>query len=205
VTRVNRQLGSRRDVAAMLRGAALGVSALSFGVLGWLLAHALIERALPRFAGAHALEHAGAVGVAAGCMAAGSLAAMAAASGRIRASGASKPYRAGSRATCSFGLVPPAAFVVFALVAHPGSGDHHGLPPLLLLTLGALVQAAVGVGTSLIWRLFLAAVQQPLPFLPPLPALDGDGVVLAVRAHLAVPRGQLWISLCPGRAPPSVA
>ncbi|HTF51508.1 MAG TPA: hypothetical protein VK735_29030 [Pseudonocardia sp.] len=201
---MNPQRGSRRDVAAMLRGAAVGVSALSFGVLGWLLAHALIERALPRFAGAHALEHAGAVGVAAGCMAAGSLAAMAAASGRIRASGASKPYRPGSRAACWFGLVPPAAFVVFALVAHPGSGDH-GLPPLMLLALGALVQAAVGVGTSLIWRLFLAAVQQPLPFLPPLPAPDGDGVVLAVRAQLAVPRGQLWISLRPGRAPPSVA
>jgi hypothetical protein len=186
----------------MLRDTAVGVSALSFGVLGWLLAHGVIERALPPLAGVHGVEHAGAVAVAAGCMAAGSLAAMAAASSRIRASDASKAFQPGSRATCWFGLVPPAAFVVFAFIEHPDSG-HHGLPPLMLLALGALVQAAVGVGTSLIWRLFLAAVQHPVPFLPPPPA--PDSVMLVARERCAAPRAPLWLSLRPGRAPPSMA
>jgi len=94
--------------------------------------------------------------------------------------------------------------VVFAFIEHPDSG-HHGLPPLMLLALGALVQAAVGVGTSLIWRLFLAAVRRPVPFLPAPPAPDGDGVVLVAREQFAAPRAPLWLSLRPGRAPPGVA
>ncbi|GIF42693.1 hypothetical protein BC793_12216 [Actinoplanes xinjiangensis] len=133
------------------------VSALSAGVLGWLIAHACTDWLLAHAGhhhgnpGAHGHLHLSAAILLTACLAAGSVLAvfMAAMAGRVRAG--PRRHRPMSSVAHRSSLLSTTAFVAAEFGEHAAAGAHD-VPPAGVLLLGCAVHALISAACALVWR-----------------------------------------------------
>lgn len=206
-------MGAQRDGRAPAWTAVAAASlSLWAGVLGWLGAHAVtfgLAEATEVSASAHRYAHSAGVAhahgytsdlwVVAAAMTVSSLLALVVAA-RARASDGPVERRQDGRWACLVAAAASAAFVAAELVEAGLTGEH-GTPPLLLLGVGAAVQAVVGGLTALLARrgarVLLARVRRRVqrPALVTVPPFVRAGSACA-------PRPRPWLRQVAGRAPP---
>ncbi|THV27250.1 hypothetical protein [Glycomyces paridis] len=179
----------------------MAASAVVFGLLGWVGAHALSSWLLDH---AHVTgrapdvwrldEHADQVAILAAGLAIGSLAGLAAIRVRPRAS---------KRAVRVSALLSTGAFVCTDAAERAVAGEYP-VPPLMVLVLGLAVYAFIGACASLLWQCLVGAVRGALAFPEPRrsPALRRARAAACGRGVLA--------RACPprvsaGRSPPLAA
>jgi hypothetical protein len=185
------------------------VSALSSGVLGWLIAHACTDWLL-----AHAGHHHGnpavhghlhlpAAVMLVACLAGGSTLAVFVAALADRRRGDARRYRPKRSAAHRSSLISTAAFVTAEFTEHAVAGVHD-MPPAGILLLGCAVHALVGAASAAVWRhcldhvLCLAArIQRVTPGNP------AHRLPPAVRRPVSPRRTWQALALA-GRAPPPV-
>jgi hypothetical protein len=185
----------------------LATSALLFGVLGWLLAHAATDWLFahtghgPAGGTAHGHLHVSAAVVLVACLAGGSLLATftVALLGRRRLSiGTARSRRA---AASRSSLISTASFVAAEFAEHAVTG-RHDVPPVGLLLLGCVIHALLGAGSSLLWRRCVGGVLQLARLV--------RGSAPAISDHRTLPARMPWVSALrewralalAGRAPP---
>jgi hypothetical protein len=175
-------------------------SALAFGLLGWVTAHELSSW---MFDHAHIAgsapnawnldHHAGIAALLFSCLAIGSLLALLAA-----------PSTQAQPRTASATRLPVVLSIggfIATDFAERAVAGQHGLPPLLVLLIGASVYALIGAGSSLLWRSFVGLRLRALA-----PA-DEPARIHVVRRHevgtrLAGFPARHWMPASAGRAPP---
>lgn len=135
-------------------------SALTFGLLGWTVAHGLSTWLFGHchVAGASPEvwrldHHAGEVALLAACLALGSLLALLAVPNRGRPQSFSRKQAVRLSALLSTG-----AFIATDFTERAVAGEYP-VPPLMVLLIGLLVYALIGAGASLLWQCCLNAVQ----------------------------------------------
>lgn len=143
-------------------------------------------------------RYAGEAALFAGCLALGSLLALLAAPSPGRPGG---PDR--KRTTRLSALVSVGAFLTTDITERLVAGDHP-VPPFMVLLIGLAVYAAIGTGTSLLWRYCLGTVRG-------VAALLDRRRLIAPQRHSAVAsrrarfRPVVFAGICAGRSPPSTA
>lgn len=182
----------------------LALGALCLGALGWLAPEWVFSHAMA-FDGAATsggLELFGAAVVIVCSLVATSLAGIVTLSPRAdggRARGSSST-RLHARV---LGVLPPITFVGTALLAH-GLNSIHGLPPVVVVVLGAMVQIAVGVAGSLLWQLSRRGLRRMVELLAA-PATDSLGVVLLAPRRCPASAAPARHTTVTRRGPPSSA
>jgi hypothetical protein len=147
-TRTPRQRGGRLLTA---------VSALSSGVLGWLIAHACTDWLLAQAGhhhgnpAAHGHLHLSVAIMLTACLAGGSMLAVfvAAVAGRRRAG--PRRYRPTTSVAHRSSLLSTAAFVAAEFAEHAAAGAHD-VPPAGVLLLGCTVHALISAASAVVWR-----------------------------------------------------
>lgn len=194
-----RRIGARLPVAGLLTTG----SALAFGLLGWIAAHGISAWLLQHCHGGGAApwrldRHAGEAALFAGCLALGSLLALLAAPAAGRPSGPDRKRTARLSALVSVG-----AFLATDVTERVAAGDHP-VPPFSVLLIGLAVYAAIGTGTSLLWRYCLTRVQgvsrlldRAEPQAPQCHSTFAERTESFRPAHFA--------GICAGRSPPALA
>ena len=152
----------------------LALGALGLGALGWLAPEWVFSQAmaLDGAATSRGLELFGAALVITCSLVATTLAGIVTLAPRAAGSGSASPRLHPQ----VLGVLPPITFVGTALLAH-GLESIHGLPPIVVVALGAVVQVAVGIAASVLWQLSRRALRRIVALLPP-PAADTLGVSL---------------------------
>lgn len=154
----------------------LALGALCLGAVGWLAPEWVFSQAmaLDGFATSRGLELFGAAVVVVCSLVATSLAGIVTLSPKPEAPAAG-PSNSRLRPHV-LGALPPITFVGTALLAH-GLNSIHGLPPILVVALGAMVQIAIGAAASLLWQLSRRGLRRMVSLLPP-PAMDSLAISL---------------------------
>jgi hypothetical protein len=185
-------------------------------MLGWLVAHALTEwlvehqhdrggHAIPHGLGEHDAGHVhgylGAAILVAVVMTFASLLAVFLVCWRTDHSLDLRKAATNRRAVRLSSVCASAAFVVAELVECAAADGH--VPPLVVVAVGVVVQALIGAGTSLLWRLCLRSVEclvRRLRGTGPQTVTKPGNVALPCTRTLVVRR--TWTMVCAGRAPP---
>ncbi|MCG5436438.1 hypothetical protein [Micromonospora foliorum] len=180
-------------------------SALLFGVFGWLTAHAatiwLLGHTGPGSGETHHHPHLSGAVLLTGCLAGGSLLAVLAVAVRGGPQLDAHLQRSRRAAAHRSSLLSTAAFVAAEFVEHALTGQHD-MPPLGVLLLGCVVHAAMGAGTSLLWRCWVDDLLQLAAL------LRGHAPTYATRrarwhARRQIAARRTWQALASaGRAPP---
>jgi hypothetical protein len=143
-------------------------------------------------------RYAGEAALFAGFLALGSLLALLAAPSIGRPGG---PDR--KRTTRLSALVSVGAFLTTDVTERVVAGDHP-VPPLMVLLIGLAVYAAIGTGTSLLWRYCLGTVRGVAALLDRRRPLAPQRLS-AIAARRASFRPASFTGICAGRSPPSTA
>jgi hypothetical protein len=192
----------RREVQPL----SMALSALSFGGLGWLVAHGLTNVLLAHEnvdGRLHVHGYFPSTVVAAGSLAVASLLAVfwigGAARGRMAASqGEVARGRADVRTAVALSA---SAYVVAEFGERWWAGDHQLSPPLVLLV-GLAIYLFVGVGASVLWRVSVRAVRRiARGFQAGLGRAAGRLSAVAVPATVAM-LSRLWPHVVECRGPP---
>jgi hypothetical protein len=188
----------------------MGASALLFGVLGWLTAHAATGW-LAGHAGhgwgsdeAHSHTHLPAAALLVACLAGGSLLAIfvVAFGGEHRLDAVSRCSRIAAARRSS--LLSTASFVAAEFVEHAATGQHD-IPPAGVLLLGCAVHALMGAGSLLLWGRCVGDVLRLAGRLRAAAAVSAGHRILPVAVSRASAR-RTWRTLAlAGRAPPFAA
>jgi hypothetical protein len=183
-------------------------SALLFGVLGWLLAHAATDRLLG-LAGhqhgggsAHGHLHLPAAILLVACLTAGSALAVivAALSGRGLPVTGHRSKRSTARRSS---LLSTVAFVAAEFAEHAATGGHD-IPPAGVLVLGGAVHALMGVASALVWHGYLERVSRLAGMLRGAVPGGSGSRSRSIAAPVVYPR-RTWLALAlAGRAPPAL-
>ena len=182
--------------SANIRGVVAALTAFCLGVMGWKLTHAVMNHVVHTAVANHALTHLSALVVAGGFMSAGAGAA-------IKGSTSPRSMNLALRNPClirTFGTLSLTGFFLTSIADQLDSADHE-LHPVLLLILGATVEAGIGVTTSAVWRSCARTLRQWVQW------LVTPGHASAVTAPVVEPaptrvRPTLWSSIIPRRGPP---
>ncbi|GAA2160537.1 MULTISPECIES: hypothetical protein [Glycomyces] len=143
-------------------------------------------------------RYAGEAALFAGFLALGSLLALLAAPGIGRLGG---PDRKRTMRLSAF--VSVGAFLTTDVAERVVAGDHP-VPPLMVLLIGLAVYAAIGTGTSLLWRYCLGTVRGVAALLDRRRPLAPHRLS-AIAARRASSRRAAFTGICAGRSPPSTA
>jgi hypothetical protein len=143
-------------------------------------------------------RYAGEVALFAGFLALGSLLALLATPNPGRPGG---PDR--KRTTRLSALVSVGAFLTTDITERAVAGDHP-VPPFMVLLIGLAVYAAIGTGTSLLWRYCLGTVRGVAALLDRRRPLAPHRLA-AVAARRASFRPAAFAGIHAGRSPPSMA
>jgi hypothetical protein len=188
----------------------VAASALSLGVLGWLVAHAATYRIVEHHHHGvdpgvrHAHGYLGPTGLIASCMAAASLLAIFAVCRRAGHAGHGPGGPVDRGTLLALSVLSTAAFVLAELVEHAAAGEH-GVPPLLVLVVGVGVQAVIGAGTSLLWRSCVRSVERLATRRRPAPSLAVGEAASPIPVVATPVVTRVWSRACAGRAPPLTA
>ncbi|MFG3342998.1 hypothetical protein [Glycomyces sp. NPDC048151] len=143
-------------------------------------------------------SHAGEAALFAGCLAAASLLALAAAPAAGRPGG---PDR--RRTTRLSALVSVSAFLGTDAAERLVSGDHP-VPPLMVLLIGLAVYTVVGTGTSLLWRYCLGSMRGVSGLLERRFPLAPQRLSMLTERPDAAP-ARSYTGIRAGRSPPATA
>jgi hypothetical protein len=174
-------------------------SALSFGVLGWLVAHLVTYWVVGHYHGGvggldpgvlHVHGFLPAAALLVGCLASVSLLAIFAVAALSRNGPDMWPRASLRGAARRASLLATVSFVVAEFIEHALTGQHQ-IPPAAVLIIGSAVQAFIGAGVSLLWRQGVQAVIRLAM------RLRGDIIVgLELRGQIPPPH---WVSPGAGR------
>jgi hypothetical protein len=184
----------------------MAVSALSFGSLGWLVAHAATDSLVSHtHHGAHAPTHPHlpAALLLVGCLASGSLLAVfaGAVSGRHRFDRTPSWSRPATARRAS--LLSTGAFVAAEFIEHAVTG-RHDVPPIAVLLLGCAIHALLGAAASALWGRCVHDVLRLAELLRGGPVVGSTCRVPRAVRHRHIPVRSRWALPLAGRAPPLV-
>jgi hypothetical protein len=186
------------------------VSALSSGVLGWLIAHACTDWLLAQAGhhhgnpAVHGHLHLSAAIMLTACLAGGSMLAVFVATLADRSRAGLRRYRPPSSVAHRSSLLSTTAFVAAEFAEHAASGAHD-VPPAGVLLLGCAVHALISAACAVVWRHCLeqmmclaARIRRAAPY------RHAHRSPAAIRRPVALRRTWQALALA-GRAPPPIA
>jgi hypothetical protein len=186
------------------------VSALSSGVLGWLIAHACTDWLLAHTGhhhgnpAVHGHQHLPAAVLLMACLAAASVLAVFVTALAGHQHVVPGRYRSQRSAAHRSSLLSSAAFVVAEFAEHAAAGAHD-MPPAGVLLLGCAVHALVGAASAVVWRQCLEQVLCLAARIRRTAPSDTAHRLPPAIQRLVSPR-RTWQALAlAGRAPPPVA